>query len=46
MYCAQTIVATASTVPAIVLKMLEERTDQFGIQILHLQVTGLAPVMF
>jgi hypothetical protein len=38
-------VATTDAVPAIVLQMLEEGSHQLGIQILDLQITGLASVM-
>jgi hypothetical protein len=43
---AQTIVATAAAVAAILLKMLEERTHQFGVQVLQVQVAGLAAMVF
>ena len=46
MYGAEAIVTTASTVLAIVFQVFEKRTQEFGIQILHFQVIGLAVVMF
>jgi hypothetical protein len=39
-------VTSASAVAAILLKMLEERAYQLGIQVLDVQLTGLTPVMF
>jgi hypothetical protein len=43
---AQTIVAAASAVAAILFEMLEKRAHQFGIQVFHLQIAGVATVMF
>jgi hypothetical protein len=43
--CAQAIIASASTVVAIVLKVLEECGHELGIQILHPKVAGLSAVM-
>jgi hypothetical protein len=40
-YCAQTIVASASAVAAIALKVLEESRHELGVQILHPKIAGL-----
>jgi len=45
MYCAQAVIASASAVVAIVLKVLEECGHEFGIQILHPKVAGLSAVL-
>jgi hypothetical protein len=45
MYCAQAVIASASTVVAIVLKVLEECGHELGIQILHPKVAGLSAVL-
>jgi hypothetical protein len=45
MYCAQAVIASASAVVAIVLKVLEECGHELGIQILHPKVAGLSAVL-
>jgi hypothetical protein len=43
---AQTIVPTADAVTAFMLKIVKERTHQFGVQVLQVQVAGLAAMVF
>ncbi len=42
----QAIVAAAGAVAPVVLKMIEERAYQFGVQVLNVQIAGLAVMVF